>query len=184
MRTEKKIQAVIALLMTLVMGGAFLAIFYFKEHSPIEEEHKAEVYMDEGESYSVLSFLRDKEEAQSHDLLMKLPAELDLSVITYDNNSEGKTFSFSIPGIREDYFRDFFMAGTKEGLLDIGFEFNDRRGLFKLFCHRVMVIISSSITWRLRSIMTASWCWIRDTAALRPEPWLSAASKKTSIFRS
>lgn len=143
MRTETKVQAVIALLLVLVMGGAFLAIFYFKDLSPMEEEKKAEVYMDEGESYSVLSFLRDKEEAQSHDLLMKLPAELDLSVITYENDPEGKTFSFSIPGIREDYFRDFFMAGTKEGLLDIGFEFNDRRGLFKLFFKDITEVLPS-----------------------------------------
>ena len=61
MRTETKVQAVIALLLVLVMGCAFLAIFYFKDLSPMEEEKKAEVYMDADESYSVLSFLRDKE---------------------------------------------------------------------------------------------------------------------------
>lgn len=145
MRAETKVQAVIALLLILVMGSAFSAIIIVNDSYSHEEKEnpKPEWIMYEDESYSVLSFLRDKEEALSHDLLMKLPAEIDTSGITYENDPEGKVFSFSIPGIRDDYFRDFFMAGSKDELLDISFEFNDRRGLLKLFFKEITEVLPS-----------------------------------------
>lgn len=134
MRTELKVQAVIALLLALVTGGALLFLINFKDHeSPKKEEEKIDWRMNEGETYSVLSFLRGKEEAGSHDLLMKLPAETDTSGITCDNDPEGQVFSFSIPGIRDSYFRDFFIAGSRERLSDISFEYNEKRSTIKLF---------------------------------------------------
>lgn len=138
MRTELKVQAVIALLLALVMGGTFLSFRVFKEMKSAEKEEKDPFwFMDEGESYSVLSFLRDSNEAGSHDLLMKLPSEMDLSVVTFDRDPEEKVFSINIPGIKDDYFRDFSMAGGKERLLDISFEFNDRFGRLKLFFREI-----------------------------------------------
>ena len=143
MRAETKVQAAIAILLILVIGIALLGIRFFKDRSLSEEDHKPEYIMDEDESYSVLSFLRDEEEALSHDLLMKLPAEIGLSDITFENDPEGRVFSFSIPGIREDYFRDFFMAGSKEEILDISFEYNDSRGLLKLLFKDITEVLPS-----------------------------------------
>ena len=133
MRTETKVQAVIAIILILVMGGAILLLVRFRDQKAPEDNGTGiSLFMNEGESYSVLSFLKEKEEGKPHDLLIRLPAEMDHSAITYENDPEGKVFSISIPGLREDYFRDFFIEGDKERLLDISFEFNESRSLIKL----------------------------------------------------
>ena len=134
MRTETKVQAVIALILAFVIGGTLLFLINFKgQDSPKKEDTGIAFTMNEGESYSVLSFLRGREEAASHDLLMKLPKETDTSGITFENDPEGKVFSFSVPGISKDYFRDFFMAGSKDPLSDISFDYNEKQGTVNLF---------------------------------------------------
>lgn len=134
MRTETKVQAVIAIILILVMGGAILLLVRFRnQKAPEDNGTGISLFMNEGESYSVISFLKDKEEDNSHDLLMKLPEKLDLSAVTFQNDPEGKAFSISIPGLGEDHFRDFQMSGSKDRLLDMSFEYNDSRGLIKLF---------------------------------------------------
>jgi len=133
-RTETKVQAIIAIILIFVMGGSVLLLFYFKEHRDPENVEKGiGLFMNEGETYSVLSFLKEKEEGTDHDLLLKLPAGMGFSSIGFDNDPEGKIFSISIPGLNEDYFRNYSMAGGRERLSDISFEFNERRGLIRLF---------------------------------------------------